>query len=65
MMQCENYTLSPMDYFLAGERRHKRCTSEAKWIVSVNPPNSERDGKVRLCDHCNSFDYRTFPREPL
>lgn len=64
-IQCENTVLSSSAFWLAGERKSERCSFKAKWIVAVNPPTEERDGKVRLCDHCNRFDYITFPREKL
>lgn len=61
-MQCENTVQCLGSYFIKGERVNVRCTGEARWIVSVNPPSEKSDGKVRLCDHCNKFDYRVFPR---
>lgn len=62
---CENKVASLGAYFFEGERRYERCRSPAKWIVSVNPPSKDSDGKIRLCNHCNRFDYTTFPRAPL
>ena len=65
VMECENYILSTGAYFLQGKKVHKKCTREAKWIVTVNPPKEDKDGKVRLCDHCNKWDYKIFPRKKL
>lgn len=64
-MRCENYTGDLGAYFLEGRRASVPCKREAAWIVSVNPPRGESDGRVRLCEHCNKFDYLGFPREKL
>ncbi|TDR27791.1 hypothetical protein [Aquamicrobium defluvii] len=65
MMRCENYVPSMGAYWLEARVVPVRCGGEAKWEVSVNPPRNGNDGKVRLCDHCNRFDYQTFRRAPL
>ena len=65
LMQCGNYSPDCLVYFTQARIKNVRCTGKAKWIVTVNPPNSERSGKIRLCDLCNRFDYLTFPREKL
>ena len=64
-MQCENIVDDLGAYFLQCKRVPVRCKGEAKWVVSVNPPSKDRDGKVRLCEHCNKFDYLTFKRERI
>jgi hypothetical protein len=64
-MQCENRVPALGAYFLQGRIVHVPCNGVAAWEISVNPPTAERTGKVRLCDHCNKFDYLSFPRSEL
>lgn len=64
-MQCENIIPSVGAYFFEAKIKNVRCDGIAKWVVTVNPPSKENDGKVRLCDHCNKFDYLTFPRKTI
>jgi hypothetical protein len=64
-MQCENTISDVLAYFTQAIRKNVPCRGEAKWIVTVNPPRDGNDGKVRLCDFCNRWDYLTFPRQSL
>ena len=64
-MQCENTIPHLGAYFTQCQVKLTRCTGEAKWAVRVNPPSKDRSGIVRLCDHCNKFDYLYFKRSPI
>lgn len=64
-MQCENTILNNSAYWLEGRRQYERCPDTAEFIVSVNPPKPEHDGKIRLCAFCNKWDFQAFPRKPL
>lgn len=64
-MQCENMVDDLGAYFLQCRRVPVRCTGEATWAVRVNPPSTKSDGIVRLCDHCNRFDFLYFRREKI
>jgi len=65
MQQCENSVDDLGAYFLQCQRVPVRCTRKATWIVTVNPPSEKRDGKIRLCNHCNRFNYLYFKRERI
>lgn len=62
-IQCEDHIPSLGAYWLQGKIVNTRCTREAKWEVSVNPPTEKHDGKIRLCDLCNSSGLVEFTRK--
>lgn len=64
-MQCQNTVSDALTYFTRAVRVNVPCKGEAKWVVTVNPPREGNDGKVRLCDFCNKYDYLSFPRVAL
>ena len=65
MIQCNGNTNDLAAYFLAGRVVPKKCSRPAVWEVSVNPPTPGNDGKVRLCELCNGFDFQGFPRTKI
>lgn len=64
--QCDAATEDGAAFWLEGRIKMVRCTRPAKWVVSVNPPNTQGlPEKVRLCDLCNQFKYHGFTKEAL
>ncbi len=60
---CEAWSPNSASYFLETRIVPQRCGRPSKYLVLVNPPKPNDDGKVGVCGLCNSFLYHGFPRE--
>lgn len=63
--QCEGIVENLSSYWIHGERVSQRCTSEADWVIRVNPPSDKTDGTTHVCNLCRRFNYGLFEATPI